>query len=47
MKTRELLRFEMWSKETSPKILSPIWKCLKWIAIVSGSLVVLVAIVYM
>jgi len=46
MKTRELLRFEIWSKETSRKILSPIWKCLKWIAVVSGSLVVLVAIAY-
>ena len=46
MKIRELLRYEIWSKETSRKILSPIGKCLKWVAIVSGSLAVLLAIAY-
>ncbi len=46
MKVRELLQYEIWSKETSRKILSPIGKCLKWVAIVSGSLAVLIWIVY-
>jgi hypothetical protein len=46
MKVRELLRYEIWSKETSRKILRPVGKCLKWVAIVSGVLIVLIWIVY-
>ena len=46
MKVRELLRYEIWSKETSRKILGPIGKCLKWVVIVLGSLVVLIGIIY-
>jgi hypothetical protein len=46
MKARELLRYEIWSKETSRKILRPVGKCLKWVVIVSGSLAVLLVIIY-
>jgi hypothetical protein len=45
MKVRELLRYEIWSKETSRKIFRPTGRLLKRVAIVLGVLVVLIGIV--
>jgi hypothetical protein len=46
MKLRELLQHEIWSKETSRRILRPIRRILKYTAIVLGALGVLIAIAY-
>ncbi|HEU5351713.1 MAG TPA: hypothetical protein VFU55_08955 [Terracidiphilus sp.] len=46
MNVRELLRYEIWSKETSRRILRPIVKILKPTGIVLGSLVFLAVVVY-
>ena len=46
MTFRELLRYEIWSKETSRRIVGRIWKFLKPAAVVFGILVLLLGIVF-
>jgi hypothetical protein len=46
MKIRELLQIEIWSKETTRKILRRIWKVTKPVALVFGVLVLLLGIIF-
>ena len=46
MNVRELLQIEIWSKETSRKILRRTWRILRPVAVVSGVLVLLLAVVF-
>jgi hypothetical protein len=46
MNVRELLRYELWSKETSRRILASARKLLKRVAVVLGVLVVLAGVVF-
>src|SRR5579863_9010363 len=46
MNVRELLQTEIWSKETSRKILRRTWRIVRPVAIVSGVLVLLLAVVF-
>jgi hypothetical protein len=46
MNVRELLQTEIWSKETSRKILRRVWRIVKPVAIVSGFLVLLLAVAF-
>ncbi|MGA7342005.1 MAG: hypothetical protein WBX18_15475 [Terracidiphilus sp.] len=47
MTVRELLRYELWSEETSRRILGRIWKFLKPTAVVLGVLLFLLWIVFL
>ena len=46
MNVRELLQTEIWSKETSRKILRRTWRIVRPVAVVSGILVLLLAVVF-
>ncbi len=46
MNVRELLQIEIWSKETSRKILRGTWRVVRPVALVSGVLVLLLAVVF-
>jgi hypothetical protein len=46
MNVRELLQIEIWSKETSRKILRRTWRILRPVAVVFGVLVLLLAVVF-
>src|SRR6266567_3619385 len=46
MNVREFLQTEIWSKETSRKILQRTWRILRPVAVVSGVLVLLLAVVF-
>ena len=46
MKVRELLQTEIWSKETSRKILRRVWRIVRPVAVVSGVLVLLLTVAF-
>ena len=46
MKVRELLQTEIWSKETSRKILRRVWRIVRPVTVVSGVLVLLLTVAF-